>query len=302
MSDFMQGNKDDATAVPFSDDDTEQPDVLLDDSDKPDATPEERISRKQKRTERVKRLLDEGKQSKEENAQLKTELGSLKSEVDQLKGFMAAQRQQANAQAPGPDPYKRRLDQVSARQRSEWAAYQAELKAGTLTPERVKHYEDVSAEIEEAKISIHTERAIAARDAREIPARRQEQAQQIWVQKYPEVYQNAEAFEAAQALFQYRTKVLREKPTNELNDEIFTETMTRFKLGKKAAPSQSERNRFSGVGSSGGGGGSGSSGGIVMTEDMKRMAEAAYSDLPQGEAHKKWAARTGKRLREKKIA
>lgn len=301
MSDFMQGNKDDAVAVPFSDDDTDQPDALLQEDDKPDATPEERITRKQKRTERIKRLLDDGKQNKEEVERLRAEQGALKSELDQLKGFVAAQRQQGPAQAPGPDPWKKRLDALEARRKSENAAYQAEVKVG-LTPERAAHWEGVGRELEDAKIEILTDRAIAQRDAREVPARRQEQAQQIWVQKYPDVYQNPRAIAYATAKFNMRTQGLGEAATNDMVDEIMSETMAQFKLGKKPAPSASDRARMSGIGSSGGGGGGSGSGGIVMTEDMKRMAEAAYSDLPQAEAHKKWAARTGKRLREKKIA
>jgi hypothetical protein len=57
---------------------------------------------------------------------------------------------------------------------------------------------------------------------------------------------------------------------------------------------------MSGMASSGGGGG-GRDTGITMTPEFKRMAIAAYSELPEAEAIKKWVNTTGKRLREKKI-
>jgi len=76
MSDYMQGDKDNATAVPFSDDEAEQPkeaeDLLAEDS--PDASPEERITRKQKRQARIQQLLADGKQSKEEAKALRGNL------------------------------------------------------------------------------------------------------------------------------------------------------------------------------------------------------------------------------------
>ncbi len=296
-SSFMMGDHDKSVAVPFSDDEAAndtKPEELLDD-DSPSASPEERITRKQKRQERIKRLLDEGKQNKEEVERLKAESAATRGELERLKGYVAAQPQRQQNDN-GKDPYEQRLDQVYEKQSEAYNAAQAEIKAGSFTPERQKYYERVAREIESAKSSIHTERLIEQRTA----ASRTEQAQQVWVQKYPEVYNNPRAFQYAQASWQ-RKLALGEQPSNDTVDEIMNETMTTFRLGKKAAPSASERSRMSGIPSAGSGGGGGK-GGIVMTDPkLRRMAIAAYSHLPEEEAIKAWVNKTGKRLREKKI-
>jgi hypothetical protein len=300
--DYMQGDADNAIQVPFSDDESaaasnDNAADLLDD-DKPASSPEEHISRKQKRQERIKRLLDEGKQSKEELGRLRSEQDGLKGELERLKGYVAANE---NARRPAPhddgrDPYESRLDAVYERQSSAYQAAQAEIKSGTFDEARSKHYERIAREIESEKSAIHAERVLATRE----PARRAEQAQQVWVQKYPEVYGNPSAYQFAEATFR-RRQALGEAATNQLVDEIMGETMAQFRLGPKRAPSASERSRLSGLPASGGGGSSGGGSSIAMTPALRRMAAAAYSELPEHEAVKKWADTTGKRLREKKV-
>lgn len=297
-SSFMQGDHDKSVAVPFTDDEAAndtKPDELLDEPS-PNATPEERITWKQKRQDRIKRILDDGKENKAEVERLKAESAATKAELERLKGYVAAQPQQRPQNDGGKDPYEQRLDQVYEKQSEAYNSAQAEIKAGTFTPERQKYYEKVAREIETAKTSIHTERLIEQRAA----ANRTEQAQQVWVQKYPEVYNNPRAFQYAQASWQRRL-ALGENPSNDTVDEIMNETMTTFRLGKKAPPSASERSRMSGIPSAGSGGG-GNKTGIVMDDPkLRRMAVAAYSHLPEAEAVKAWVNKTGKRLREKKI-
>lgn len=58
---------------------------------------------------------------------------------------------------------------------------------------------------------------------------------------------------------------------------------------------------MSGIPSSGNGGGNSGPPGIKLTPELKRIAIAAYSELPEDEAIKKWVNTTGKRLREKKV-
>ncbi len=298
-SSFMMGDHDKSVAVPFSDDDAAndtKPDELLDEPSA-NATPEERITWKQKRQDRIKRILDDGKESKAKVERLEAESAATKAELERLKGYVAAQPQRA--QNDSRDPYEQRLDQVYEKQSEAYNAAQAEIKAGSFTPERQKYYERVAREIESAKSSIHTERLIEQRTA----ASRTEQAQQVWVQKYPEVYNNPRAFQYAQATWQRRLNAPGAEPaTNDTVDEIMQETMATFRLGKKAPPSASERSRMSGIPSAGSGGGGGGKGGIVMTDPkLRRMAIAAYSHLPEEEAVKAWVNKTGKRLREKKV-
>lgn len=294
----MQGDPDrQSMAVPFSDDDKEKdddkPEELLAEIP-PTATPEERLDRKRKQEERVKRLLDQGKQSKEEAKALREEQAALKRELEELRARVSQPPPQPSA--PGKDPYEAQLDAVYERQREAYTAAQAEIKAGTWDEARQKHYENIARSVEADKTRILVAQGIA----RDQLNRRAEAAQQIWVNKYPEVYGNPRAYQFAAATFE-RRKALGEAVSNELIDDVMNEAITQFKLGKKSAPSASEKSRLSGVPSSGAGSGSSRNEGIQMTPELRRMAVAAYSELPEAEAVKKWVNTTGKKLREKKV-
>lgn len=293
MSDgYMQGNPDNSVAVPFSDDEAEaHSDNDLE--DKAGASSEENITRKQRRQERIQRLIDEGKQSKEEVTNLRGELGTLKTELARLQGYVVAQPRPGNDNAK--DPYEQRLDQVYEKQSQAYNAAQAEIKAGTFTADRQQYYERIAREVESEKTRIHTERVVDSRAA----SSRGQTAQQIWEQKYPEVYQSPKAYQYAKATWE-RRQAIGEQPTNAMLDEVMNETMTTFKLGARPAPSASDKARMSGIPSAGSSGGQRSTG-VTMTPELKRMAEAAHPGLSQADAWKKWVNTTGKRLREKKV-
>jgi hypothetical protein len=298
--DFMQGDTDHAVAVPFSDDETgNKAEDLAEDEDSPSATAEERITRKQKRAERIKRLLDEGKQSKDELTQLRSEQSSLREELAELRGRLSAQP--APQGVPSKDRYEAALDEVYEKQTEAYNAAQAEIKAGTWNADRQRHYEKIARDVETAKSRIHTQRELDSRQH----STRAEQAQQVWAHKYPEVYGDARAYQYAEATFRRRQALLgRNEPvTNELIEEVMAETMTTLKLGKRStAPTASDKSRLSGISASGnGGGGRGGDSGVQMTPQLRRMAIAAYSDLPEAEAVKKWVNKEGKSLRAKKL-
>lgn len=300
MTDYMQGDPDrENQAVPFSDDDKEpdKPEDILADAPAT-ATPEERIDRKKKQEERVKRLLDQGKQSKEEAKALREEQAQLKHELAELRARVS--QPAPPAQAPsGKDPWEEALDKVYEKQNDAYMAAQAEIKAGTWTPERAKHYEKIAREVETDKTRIQIDRGIASRAQQQ----RAEAAQQIWVNKYPEVYSNPRAYNFAAATFERKKALLEpgQSVTADMIDDVMNEAMTQFKLGPKRAPTASEKSKLSGLPASGGGGGSSRSDGIQMTPELKRMAVAAYGELSEADAIKKWVNTTGKRLREKKL-
>lgn len=300
--DYMQGDYDKASAVvPFSDDQsTEQHEEALVEDDKPDASPEERIQRKTRRNERIKTILEEGKRNAEDNKALRAEQEALKLQLAELRGRLSVTPQQAPSNDNARDPYEERLKAVWARQKEAHRAASAEIKAGSWSDEREAYYERIAQEVEVEKATIISERTADRRSH----STRAEQAQQVWVQKYPEVYGNQRAYQFAEASFKRRMALLEpgQNPTNDMVDEVMNEAMTQFKLGPRKAPSQSERSRLSGVPSSGGGGGGSSApAGVQMTPVMRAMALAKYDDLPEAEAVKKWANAEGKRLREKKI-
>lgn len=301
MADYMQGDPDRGSiVVPFSDDETVKDDELITDDDKP-ASPsetfEERRTRKQKRQERLQGIIQQGKKNAEELEAEKKRNAELSERLARLEGAMVASQAQPRQAPPadGKDEFDRELDAIYEKQRNAYAAAQAEVKAGTYTEERNRYYDGLAREIEAAKASVHTRRVMAQTE----PIRQQNQAQQVWVQKYPEVYQNPRAFQYAQGKAQQRL-ALGEPITAQAVDEIMNETMVTFKIGKPPAPSQSDRAKLSGMPASGSGGGRGD-GGVTLTPAIRQMAIAAYDHLPEDEAIKKWTNKTGKRLREKKV-
>lgn len=297
MSEYMQGDPDrQSVVVPFSDDEAVREDELITEDDKPAATEEERKTRWQKRQERLQAKLQEGKKAKEELEEERKAGAELRERLARLEGTVAANQNQPRRETPadGKDEFQRELDAIYEEQQSAYKAAQAEMKAGTLDDKRQAHYERIARDIEERKAGVFTRRAIAQTE----PIRQQNQAQQVWVQKYPEVYQNSRAFAFAQGRAQTRM-ALGETITPDVVDEIMSETRAQFKLGGKPAPSQSERAKLSGVSASGAGSGGGQNG-ITLTPTLRKIAIAAYDHLPEEEAIKAWTNKTGKRLREKK--
>lgn len=298
MADYFEGNPDkNPVVVPFSDDETVTDDQLLTEEERPSASEEERKTRKEKRQARLQSKLQEGAKAKEELEAERKEKAELRERLARLEGQVSAQSQRAPRSAPdGKDDFTRELDSIYEQQQNAYKAAQAEVKAGTFDDKRQRYYEDIARDIESRKTEVHTRRVLAQTEG----SRQQNQAQQVWVQKYPDVYKNQNAFQYAQGRAQMRLS-MGEQITPQIVDEIMTETMTTFKMGPRPAPTQNERSRLSGMpASGGGGGGSGGGGGIAMTPELRRMAIAAYDHLPEAEAIKAWTNKTGKRLREKK--
>jgi hypothetical protein len=303
-SNFMQGDPDrNAMQVPFSDDDTGKPAndnaAEAEDEEKPGEPPEQRRLRAQRRQERLNSRLklaeeavNRAKELEERDKRREMELAEMRGQLQALQ-HMRQQAQNDNAS----DPYQARLDAVYRRQKEAYNSAQAEIKAGTFDEKRSAHYEQVAREIDTERVTILTEKAIAERE----PNRQREQAQSFWVNKYPEVYQNPRAYQYAEATFRQKLALEGGQPTNDMVDQVMEETMTRFKLGRRAAPSASERSRLSGVPSSGSGGGGRGDAGITMTPELKRIATAAHPDLSEAEAIKRWVNGPGKRLRDKKV-
>jgi hypothetical protein len=240
MTDYMQNDDKGGISVPFSDDrsdgDDDDRELFI---DKPGEEPEKRKARLERRQERLQGMIQNGRRVKEleeRDQQRERELAELRGRLDQAERMRPAP-QQSNQ----PDPYQARLDAVNQRQKDAYTAVQAEAKAGTLTEDRQRHYEQVAREIEEEKGSIFAERVMA----RQQPVQRAQQAQQQWVNKYPEVYGNQQAYTYAEGSFKRKMALLKpgEQVTNEMVDEAMQEAMTTFKLGPKPAPTRSERER-----------------------------------------------------------
>lgn len=300
MSDYMQGDPDrQSIVVPFSDDETVREDELIVDEDKPTDSFEERKTRKERRQARLQGIIQQGRKTAEELEAEKKSNAELRERLARLEGVVVATQQQPRQTAPadGKDEFERELDEIYALQQNAYQAAQAEVQAGKFDAKRQAYYEGIARDIESRKTAVHTRKVLAQTEG----ARLQSQAQQVWVQKYPEIYQpqNNRAFQYAQAKANMRL-AMGEQITPAVVDEIMTEAMATFKIGAKPAPTQSERSKLSGMPASGSGGGR-QSGGVTLTKELRQMAIAAYDHLPEEEAIKAWTNKTGKRLREKKV-
>jgi hypothetical protein len=285
----------DAINVPFTDDENVRDEELITDADKPGESPAERATRKQRRQERIQLKLQEGKQAKEELERERAEKQELRERLARLEGVVSAtQRSSQNDNAK--DPYEAELDAIYTEQQAAYATAQAELAAGKMTPERTKHFERVARDIESRRGRVFARREIAMTE----PIRQQNQARQQWEQKYPEIYSHSRAYEYAEGRFKQR-RALGDNITNQVVDEIMEEAKVQFKLGAKPAPTVSERARMSGTASSGGGGGS-SKEPITLSRELRKIAIAAHGGdgVSDEDAIKRWTAKTGKRMRERK--
>jgi hypothetical protein len=280
--------------VPFSDDSEEVTDDQLDTSGN---SPEDKATRLEKRRERAAERERERKETGERLVRLEAELAAERAERARLAGYVQATVQPK----AGPDPYQQRLDAVYAKQSDTYRAYVAETLAAKankqeLPAERQAYFDSQARQFEEAKADIISERAVA----RVMPTLRQESSQQTWVQRYPDVWNNPQALKYAQATWEQK-KAMGLQETHELADEVYEEARRVFKLGGKPSPSSRDREKLSGVPAAGGGGGAPATGDIQMTRDLRLMAIAKYSDLPEDKAIAKWKSVEGKALRLAKV-
>ena len=284
--------------VPFSDDETVSDDQLITEQDKPGDSQEVKDRRRQRRKERIEERERERKEQAEELATLKAKDAQRDRELSELRGIVVNNNRLV---APQKDPYEAELAALYEEQQNAWQAAQAEVKAGTYTEQRDAHYAQLGRSLESRKMQVHTRKAVAEANR----ANAANAGKAVWEQKYPEVYGNQQAYQYAEATFN-RRKLLGETATPELVDEVMEETRNAFKLGPKKTPTKTDRERLSGIPSGGGGGGgngsAGPTGGIDMSDRRwRKMALAAYSELPEKQAIQKWVDNEGKALRAKKI-
>lgn len=304
MGDNYVSTSDKDINVPFSDDEAVKDDELITD-DEPSlklTNPEEAKRRADRRKERAQQRERERKQQEEELKTLREASQKTERELAELRGYVAASANQPKQREQGADPYQEKLDAIESERANAYAAAQAEIKAGTMDEKRSKHYEQLGRDLEERRVNTLVERQLTRAQATAAARRPQEEAQALYRAKYPDIYQNQKAYAYASAEWQKRTQALGQQPTDELLDEVMNEARTHFKLGPKPQATAAERARMSGIPSSGGSGGDGKSGGgITMTPEFRKMAEAKYSDLPQKQAWQKWADNEGKALRAAKV-
>lgn len=293
--------------VPFSDDTSEEvsDDQLIIEEEKLKLTnPVEAQNRREKRRARAQERERERKQAEEDLKKLRESSAKTERELAELRGYVTAQAQRPGPQTStdGKDEFQKRLDDIESERKDAYAAYAAELQSGKMTPERQAHWDSKGRALDERRSETIVERQIAKARVQDEQSRVANEGMQFWRQRYPEVYRDPKAAYWARAHAMQR--IAEGEPDGpELVEKAMEAAKIKFKLGKPtSAPTATERARMTGIPSSGGGGGDGkASGGIVMTRELKKMAEAMYSDLPQEKAWQKWANDIGRPLRERKV-
>jgi len=285
--------------IPFSDDDERQSAEADEDPDEPGLTDDVRRTRRARRSERTSARLKAGEEAQALAVRLENENRQLANRLARLEG---AHIQLANQSATPPvDPYEARLKQIEDRRDFELRQAQAEVKAGTYTPERDAHFKKLGDDLDRERVDILFEKKMAQRDPQLLAQVQSTVAQNQWQMQYPDVYSNDRA--RAWAFSRKNMLVAEGKQDSvQLNHDVLREAQEKFNLTPKEKPSQSLRSKLSGHPASGASTEAGpgtKGGGIVMTKELSRIARARFPGLKGPEADKKWAQTIGKRMREK---
>lgn len=233
-------------------------------------------------------------------------------EAEQRAAVYAAHLQVAGEQAkrPASDPLDDEQKQIEA----DWKRHM-ELAKVIKDPDQIQQWQS-----DYLKIMTRNQAVVTKREMRE-QQRQQGQSnpgEEYIVQhlhaKYPAVMRDQYAKAHAEGLLRARMAQKRQwPPMLEDYEAVVQESARAFRLpgAPSASPSQATRQKFSGNGLTGSHAGvSRGEGKIAMNDQMKAMAEAAYTKerdpktgqwrrLSKEEAHAKWAQGPGKRLAEK---
>lgn len=301
MAEEYLTSKDEPITVPFSDDQAEV-EVEKDEELPANASPMQVSEAKRKKQERGKQREEERRRERERAESLAAEVATLKQELARTQGFVAAQAQQPRQAADGKDEFEKRLDAIEEERAAAYAAAQAEVKDGKMTAERAAYWDKKGRAIDERRAETIVERQLARTRIMEEQRRQQDEGRQFWRHRHPEVYQNPQAYKWAEGRAAMFIAENGRDMTQADIDAVLEEAKIKFKLGKPQSTA-TERARMSGIpsSSSGGSGGKGGDSFTFSNEKVKAMAVAAYSHLPEKEALKAWAQKTGKKLRDRKV-
>ncbi len=284
------------TMIPFSDDEEASADGD-DDPDEPGLAPDVKKARNKRRGERIGERLRAGEQAKVDAAAARQENAELRDRLARLEG--AHVQLASQGATPQVDPIEKRLAEIETERDAQIAAAEAEVLAKKYTVERAAHYKAIGEKLDRERVDLLVEKKLVGRDSQLRAAVQTTVAQNQWQMQYPEIYGNPRALAWATSKHQMELAEGKQQST-ELIHQVMAETKKRFNMAPKEKPSASLRSKFSGHPASGASteAGPAAKGGIVMTKELSRIARAAYPGLPKAEAEKKWAQKTGKRMRE----
>jgi hypothetical protein len=282
---------DDSGVDPGGTDERRHPDFVSV-ADAADANPDDsedgtRLDKKRRR----KSLIDAHQEQVAINRELTERLARMEGAQSQVGQLLASQNRQQQI-----DPLEQELlnSLEEDRRLQKYAADKiaSAQKAGrALSEDELRVLQDAA-----TANSLKQQRIIARQEARAVAStiNPRDVAMEVLQTKHNDVRGNPKAFGWAKA--RYEMAVAEgAKDSPELLDRVMGETRARFSMpGARPKPSDSDRRRTTGVVGSGGGGADvRRNGGRVLTDQERKIAEAAYPFMPGPKAHATWLKKYG---------
>lgn len=266
-----------------AEDDEGDYELQLDDDDEDD---DDRPARREKRSNRYREAIERAERAERMAEETNRRLLEL-----------------ATRQAPQPPPQEVDIAEEIAKAHEPlyreheqlYSDYQALAKSGRITPDDKRKYEQAVIRLN-ARKDLVTEQVKDRYRAQPQQQSAQQIQMQLLAEEYKDVVTNPRTFAAAQSYWHQR-QFEGEQQSVQLMRESFDHARA-LASGRRppSRPSQQVRSKFTGQGVGGGRGGNAEPAqtSIVMTPPLRRMARAAYPNLPEAEAYKKWARGPGK--------
>lgn len=208
----------------------------------------------------------------------------LRADFADLRATIAGSGVARSAPAASPDPWKAQEDAISERERALGIQWEAHKAARSLTPELLKDFDQKSRELNQERMNISTQRAVA----NIMPQFLQASQEQAYARQYADVRGNPAANRWARG--HYDQLVAQGAPEG---DQTVARAMNaariQFRLGTAPAPSDHERQQYTGFGGNMRRGTEPKSNVVKMGKAEKGMAMAMYGDRHNGDEKKAYA-------------
>lgn len=275
------------------DDGTDEPPVRFErNEDTGEDDPVVPLTRKEKKQERLR--------MRDENAQLRAESIQMRERLARLEGAHSAmsrqgeERDETDAQDDLDAALDQRLTELQDQHTAAWRQLQARGQNATQADKDA--YAKTIRAIDKEKVRVTTEAIVAQRMA-EVQATTQGEVIKAQIrQQYADVYGNPNAVQYAEG--EYRKLVASgHKGGPDTLDRAMKEARHAFRMTREPPPSATQRARFAGPPRGRGGPGGAEPESIKMTPELRRMANAAFSHVPdQNKRYELWAKGPGKAM------
>jgi hypothetical protein len=264
--------------------------VDLSSDDDPDSD-EDRPSRKGKKQNRFREALERADAAEERARRIEAQMAALEQRL--------SSQQQYSPGIQTEDPSEKELREIRARQKDLRNLYAARYASKDMSQEEGDRYNSEFEDLENRA----TEVVVSRKLQEHLSSQKGNDLNQMLQIKYMDLAYNPQARSSALGL--YTMKVADgARPGPELLEEVADETYRKYKIGpykKGISPSSGAKAKLSGNPTGGTGGRSSGNNKlkkIVMTRELRRMADAMYPHLEPKERYETWAKNVGSKALE----